>query len=581
MKETYIRSVFAALGRFKYFAEVVCAGLLVLMAINLLGAMSRKSLTNDEFYNIPAGHYNLAARDFAINNVHPPLIRMIAATPLLPLHLNTPPRQPSDNAIRGGHETFSAFWFANLLRLETIAFWSRVPMVALTLLLGVIIFVFTRQLFGPRAALFAVLLFILEPTVLAHGRIVQTDVPAALAYVFFCLALLRFGEEPTTARALIAGFACAVSLLTKSSLIVTIPMFAFVAALLFWRPPRQNQSRLSLALRIGGAMLIAILVINATYFFQRVTLEAGDIHWLAAEFPSRFSTIMKVMPVFSAIVPPYFLFVFCVVSGINHEGWPASLLGMYSRTGWWYYFPVAFALKTTIPFLLVSLGSLSWSIWKVFAEKKTTFLWLIVPAAIYAALTMSSNINIGIRHLLPLFPFLFILGGAFLDRLLKSRFRKTAITIVVVLIGVMTIEAVRAYPNQMNYMNQLAWSHPDWYYLSDSNVEWGEDTGELARYLRAHNETKVRAALLGGWITLAHYGVEYVDATRPRPDVLPTHYTAIGASFLNGSTVPESLTNADGSSLTEEQRHNFFDLYRARSPEAVFGNSIYLYREAD
>jgi len=581
MKQGNIRSVFAALRRSEYFAAVVCAGLLVLMAINLLGAMSRKSLTNDEFYNIPAGYYNLAARDFAINNVHPPLIRIIAAAPLLPLHLNTPPRRPSDNAIRGGHETFSAFWFANLSRLEAIAFWSRVPMVALTLLLGVVIFVFARKLFGPRAALFAVLLFILEPTVLAHGRIVQTDVPAALAYLFFCLALLRFAEEPTTARAVIAGLACAVSLLTKSSLIVTVPMFAFVAALLFWRAPRQNQSRLSLALRVGGAMFITILVINATYFFQRGTLEAGDTHWLAAEFPSRFPAIMKAMAAFSAIVPPYFLFVFCVVSGINHEGWPASLLGMYSRTGWWYYFPVAFALKTTIPFLLVSLGSLSWSIWKVFAEKKTTFLWLIVPAAIYAALTMSSNINIGIRHLLPVFPSLFILGGVFLDHLLKSRFRKTAITIVVVLIGLMTIEAVRSYPNQMNYMNQLAWSHPHWYYLSDSNVEWGEDTGQLAGYLRAHNETKVRAALLGGWITLAHYRVEYVDATHPNPDVPPTHYTAIGASFLNGSTVPEGLTNSDGSSLTEEQRHNFFALYRARSPEAVFGNSIYLYREAD
>ena len=581
MKETYTKSVFAAFGRSRYFAEVVCAGLLVLMAINLLGAMSRKSLTNDEFYNIPAGYYNLAARDFAINNVHPPLIRIIAAAPLFPLHLNTPPRQPSDNAIRGGHETFSAFWFANLSRLDEIAFWSRVPMVALTLLLGVVIFVFARKLFGPRAALFAVLLFNLEPTVLAHGRIVQTDVPAALAYAFFCLALFRFAEEPTTARTLIAGLACAFSLLTKSSLIVTVPMFAFVAALLFWRAPRQNQNRFSLALRIGGAMLIAILVINATYFFQRLPLEAGDTHWLAAEFPSRFSVIMNAMAAFSAIVPPYFLFVFCVVSGINHEGWPASLLGVYSRTGWWYYFPVAFALKTTIPFLLISLGSVSWSSWKVFAKKKTAFLWLIVPAAIYAALTMSSNINIGIRHFLPVFPFLFILGGALLDHLLKSRFRKTASIIVVVLIGVMTIEAVRVYPNQMNYLNQLAWSHPHYYYLSDSNVEWGEDTGELARYLRAHDETKVRAALLGGWITLARYGVEYVDATRGNQEISRTRYIAIGASFLNGSTVPESLTNSDGSSLTEEQRTNFFAVYRGRSPEAVFGNSIYLYREAD
>src|SRR6266700_3793345 len=171
MKETYIRSVFAAFGRSKYFAEVVCAGLLVLMAINLLDAMSRKSLTNDEFYNIPAGYYNLAARDFGINHVHPPLIRMIAAAPLLPLNLNLPAREPSENAIAGGHQTFTAFWFANLERMDQIAFWSRLPMIGLTLLLGVTIFAFGRQLFGRRAALLAVLLFTLEPTVPAHGRL--------------------------------------------------------------------------------------------------------------------------------------------------------------------------------------------------------------------------------------------------------------------------------------------------------------------------------------------------------------------------------------------------------------------------
>src|SRR3989442_7810558 len=215
MMQTRIRSIRESLQGFKYCAEIVCAGLLLVMGINLLTAISRKSLTNDEFYNIPAGYYNLAAHDFAINNVHPPLVRMIAAAPLLPLHLNIPARQPSVNAIRGGHETFSAFWFANLERLDQIAFWARVPMVALTLFLGVVIFVFARKVFGVRAAVLAVLLCFLEPTVLAHGRIVQTDIPAALAYLFFCFMLLRFAEEPTIPRALMAGLACSLLLLTK------------------------------------------------------------------------------------------------------------------------------------------------------------------------------------------------------------------------------------------------------------------------------------------------------------------------------------------------------------------------------
>src|SRR3989442_4689150 len=98
MMQTRIRSIRESLQGFKYSAEIVCAGLLLLMGINLLTAMSRKSLTNDEFYNVPAGYYNLAARDFAINNLHAPLVRMIAAGPLLPLHLKMPARQTSVNA---------------------------------------------------------------------------------------------------------------------------------------------------------------------------------------------------------------------------------------------------------------------------------------------------------------------------------------------------------------------------------------------------------------------------------------------------------------------------------------------------
>ncbi len=559
---------------------MICGCLLLLMAVNFVTVIERKGLTNDEFYNIPAGYYNLAARDFGINNVHPPLIRMIAAAPLLPLNLNLPAREPSENAIAGGHQTFTAFWFANLERMDQIAFWSRLPMIGLTLLLGVTIFAFGRQLFGRRAALLAVLLFTLEPTVLAHGRLVQTDVPAALAYLFFCFMLYRFASRPTMRNAIIVGLACGLALLTKSSLIVTLPVFALVVVMLFWRAPREKRKRATLLAQVSVAMLAMILIINASYFFQRVPLEANDARWIAAQSPAQFQQIITGLSVLSKIVPAYFLFVFYVVSVINRQGWPASLLGMYSRTGWWYYFPVAFALKTTVPFLLVSVGSLGWFSWELINKKKTEFLWLIGPLAIYAALTMSSNINIGVRHFLPVFPFLFILGGALLDRLLKLSQPKIGIAVIALLLCWMTTETVRAYPNYMSYMNQLAWQHPHWYYLSDSNVEWGDDARELALYLRARGETRVTAAVLSGWLTLRRYGVEYLDALQPTNTKLPaTRYIAIGASYLNGSTVPEDLKTKEGAPLTEPERHEVFAAYRERKPEAVFGNSIYLFRK--
>jgi hypothetical protein len=137
---------------------------------------------------------------------------------------------------------------------------------------------------------------------------------------------------------------------------------------------------------------------------------------------------------------------------------------------------------------------------------------------------------------------------------------------------------LRAYPHYMPYMNQFASARPHWWYLSDSNVEWGDDTRDLAAYLRARGETRVRAMLLGGFATLDAYGVNYQDALAPTADA-PPRYTALGASFLNGSTVP--FYEVQGQRVSDEVRVNTFRSFRRRVPEAVIGNSIYLYRNYD
>ncbi len=148
-------------------------------------------------------------------------------------------------------------------------------------------------------------------------------------------------------------------------------------------------------------------------------------------------------------------------------------------------------------------------------------------------------------------------------------------------LGWMCAEALRAYPDYVPYLNQLASAHPHWRYLSDSNVEWGDDARELAGYLRARGETQVRGAISGGWGTLAQYGVTYREIF-PGPGVqLPeTRYVAIGASFLNGSTIAIQA-DENGRLLPREQQINYLSDYRRRVPEAVFGGSIYLYRMKD
>jgi hypothetical protein len=253
---------------------------------------------------------------------------------------------------------------------------------------------------------------------------------------------------------------------------------------------------------------------------------------------------------------------------------------MYSRTGWWSYFPIAFALKTTLPFLLLSIASLVWGGYQAIKKREPRFVWLLAPFLIYFAYVLGSRIDIGVRYLLPAYPFLFILGGALLAWALRSaKFRRAAMFAAVLVLAWMGIEAVRAFPNHISYMNQLAFARPHWWYLSDSNVEWGDDAPQVAAYLRARGEFRVRSAFLGDFILLHHYGIqplELANADGSQPE--QTRYTAIGAGFLNGSIVPEAL-KINGQWVTETQRQNFFDAYRHRTPEAIIGGSVYLFRD--
>src|SRR5437762_372071 len=142
-------------------AEAVCAGLLLLMAANLLASISRKSITNDEIVHIPAGYYHLVAGQFQLNNEHLPLVKMWAALPLLLIQPNEPqlPGESDTNFMEKTWAFHEQFWQANRAQFLTITFWSRVMMIPITIALGVLIFVFARKLFSSRAAVFAVALF--------------------------------------------------------------------------------------------------------------------------------------------------------------------------------------------------------------------------------------------------------------------------------------------------------------------------------------------------------------------------------------------------------------------------------------
>jgi hypothetical protein len=561
-------------------AERWAAALLLLMAVAMLGTIARKSITNDETIHIPAGYYHLVAGAFHLNNEHPPLAKMWAALPLLLIQPEEPPLADdrAATALELSYHALSRFWRDNVRRFEQISFWTRVPMIAVTIALGWLVFVTTRRLFGERAALLATALFAAEPTLLAHGRAVHTDVPAALVYLAFCLTLCASWEGPSLRRATVLGLVSGVALATKFSLCVLVGLGLAVSVGAQWRRAGPGAARRRV---VGHALVVsvlALLVVNLAYGFQRPALIPGDVRWVGIQTPAMVDPILRAIAWLSTLLPTYFLFGLYNVAAHDWHGHSAYLLGRYSDRGWWWYFPAAFVLKTSLPFLLVALGGLGWGLWAAIRRRRRAAWLLVAPCLLYLALAMKAHINIGVRHLLPAYPFLIILGGAALDALLRARRARPVARAAV--IGVLLwagLEAVRAYPDYMTYMNPIARYEPRYRYLSDSNVEWGDEVKELADYLKSRGQTRVRAALLGGWLTLRMYGVEFVDLfDRPPGEVPRTEYVALGASFLNGSTVPGAGPGSGRE--TNEARLDYFAAYRTRVPEKVFAHAIYLYR---
>jgi len=555
------------------------------MALNMLAVVSRKSITIDEIVMIPAAYYHLAAGNFQLVHDHPPLSKILAAVPLLFIQ----PEEVKADELPGPADSPESewahqerFWHDNRDSFEAISFWARVPMIALAVALGALVFVFARDLFGGRAAALAVALYSLEPTVLAHGRVVQTDVPAAFGYLLTAFALYRYAPAPTWRRALAVGAAGGLAILAKFSMLLVGPAVLVFFLVMLWRARRDKTEAKRLFAHAALVALAALLVVNAAYFFAGRELTERDARWVADSFRGRAPLVWAAVRALSHLLPTEMVLGVFWQLWHNGDGHPASLLGMQSATGWWYYFPVAFALKVPLPHVLLSLASLAWAAHALARRRDRRLLAVLVPFAVYTAFVLLSRINIGVRYYLPAFPFLFVAGGALLDRLLvRLRHHKVAgAAAVALLLGWAGFEAARAFPDHMTYFNQLASGRPHWWYLSDSNVEWGDDVRELSLYLRARGETRVRGAFLAGYLTPRHYGVEVLDLlTRPAAELPPTRYTAVGASFLNGSTVP--ARPAGGRWPTDEERTNTFDAYRRRTPEAVFGGSIYLFKEVD
>jgi 4-amino-4-deoxy-L-arabinose transferase-like glycosyltransferase len=411
--------------------------------------------------------------------------------------------------------------------------------------------------------------------------LVTTDFPAtALAFIAM-YHFWSFTRQPGLKRAIAAGIFLGLAFATKyNTLFVLLPMatwalWALVSALRkdpVAGPPR----RLVVGLLAMG--VVAYITIWGIYGFRfrsplyQKQMTQGAIYSWENNRPSS-PLIASVMDVSlkARILPESYLYGLCRLLARSQEGHSAYLMGRDSTTGWWYYFILAFLFKTPVSTLLLLFATLLFFP-KVREATWTSLNFLLLPAVVVFFFTSRQNINIGIRHILPAYPFLLVL----IARVVRygSKHQKLARWILGLLCIWAVWEAALIYPHYLAYFNGLVGGPSGGrYMLVDSNLDWGQDLKGLKGYMERHGIRKVKLAYFG-LSDPAYYGIDY--------DLLPS-YAVMGQPICQGEspavlelkgTMAVSATLLQGLYCPGDT----YRMLRQREPTANIGYSIYIFQ---
>jgi hypothetical protein len=473
--------------------------LLLAMGAAMVTSALQETQTWDEAGHLTAGYLYLKAGHAAFYTDHPPL-RAVFALPLLFLNLHIPYDRPEWTA-RDQTAFATQFLYTNPYHPDTLLFAGRSVAIALTLVFGLVLATWTRRHFDAATALIALAFFAFDPNLIAHGRYITTDM--LCAFTFF-LAVIAFhsGRFP--------GIALGLALTAKFSNIALIPILLLIAIV---------QRRYTLKY-LGTVFAIA----------------AGTVAILIAPDPHAY---------FTGLTEAF---------QKTQQGHESYLLGNYSHIGWWYYFPVVFAVKTPIGLLLALIAALAAWKWR----PKENVVILAISAAAFFALSMISAVNIGVRHILPVYPMLCVLAAAMITRLPRGWVIATACAAIV------AIESASIYPDYLAFFNAAAGGPavgPR--YLLDSNIDWGQDVKKLRTWLRARNIPSVCMFYFGN-TGVEFYGIPMEYLPRTNEIELRKNLNCVAAI---------SVTTLYGLYV----RHDAYAWLRELKPTAKIGWSIYVY----
>ncbi|MEK7630331.1 MAG: phospholipid carrier-dependent glycosyltransferase [Patescibacteria group bacterium] len=509
------------------------------------GAAKSDSVIMDELAHIPAGFTYVKMLDYRLNPEHPPLVKALSALPLLALDLKLPTEDRSWKTDINSQWDFGAkfLYDAGNDALKVVKFARFFPII-LTLLTIILIYIWSRELLGNFWALLPTVLFSFSPTVLAHGHYVTTDIGATFGVIFATYLFLKFLNHSTNRNLIFAGLGLGIAELMKFSNALLIPFFVILALIyagtnsLGGKQWRFYFRSLILIFLIGSALIYTVYFV--LIFNEPTTKQLSDATIILTSFTPRFLANIDLWLIASKIFRPFgeYLLGLLMVLERSAGGNTSYFLGEVSNTGSRGYFPLVFLMKESLPTLILILIGAFFAVKNVFRkiknpfkdiqEKTKTFLdylgthypefSMLLFVIIYWAYSMKSPLNIGIRHLLPTFPFIYILTASALKNWFQGEahdstgiFRKFFTMIgeiakksikICLIFGFLLwliIETVITYPYFLSYFNEAAggvWG--GYHYVTDSNYDWGQDLGRLKQFVLENNIKKIAVDYFGG-----------------------------------------------------------------------------------
>ncbi len=545
---------------------------LIILSLQLFLSVRRESQTWDEGNHIFTGYRSWTHGDYGLNPEHPPLVKLFVTLPLLWSQPKSPVLEErffkEDAFLRGKEFLYQNAPDKILARTRTFA-------ALLTLLAALIVFFGTREMFGAGAAFIALTLLTFDPNLLAHGALITTDVGLACFMFLSVYMFYRFVKAPSALRLIVTGVAVGLVLAAKHTGLLVLPILFLLAIVeIFFG---ENRSGRALKL-LGALVLIALIgwvVLWSTYRFRYDARPNGlQLNPPLAAYVEGLKPY-EAWPIRTAarfhLLPESYLYGLVDVK-LTANYYTSYVLGKVYAHNVWFYFPVAFLIKSTVGVLALFLLSFG-----VIATRRLNHgrevLFLSVPVLFYLIIALTVGMNIGVRHILVVYVFLYVLiGGAAWALIRKSR---KWIYVVGVLLLVHAASSVRAFPNYIPYANEL-WGGPSQThkYLTDSNSDWGQQLKSVKQYLDARGVKECWFLYFAEGVAEPHY---YGIPCKP----LPT----ISTLWLN---VPIDVpTSIDGPVLISASNLSSVEFgpgsldpygqFKSVKPTAVIDNGVFVF----